>query len=47
MAAIPRILYGMAVDGALPRVFTWLHPRFKTPSWVLSSPLLSRAYMPL
>lgn len=31
MAAIPRILYGMAVDGALPRVFTWLHPRFKTP----------------
>ena len=31
MAAIPRILYGMAVDGALPRVFSWLHPRFKTP----------------
>lgn len=31
MAAIPRILYGMAVDGALPRAFAWLHPRFKTP----------------
>lgn len=31
LAAIPRILYGMAVDGALPRAFTWLHPRFKTP----------------
>ncbi|MEQ4530642.1 MAG: APC family permease [Mixta sp.] len=31
MAAVPRILYGMALDGALPRVLTWLHPRFKTP----------------
>ncbi|ENZ7198312.1 APC family permease [Klebsiella variicola] len=31
MAAIPRILYGMAVDGALPQAFAWLHPRFKTP----------------
>jgi amino acid transporter len=36
MAGVPRILYGMAVDGALPKVFTYLHPRFKTPccaSW--------------
>lgn len=31
MAGVPRILYGMAVDGALPRVFAYLHPRFKTP----------------
>lgn len=31
MAGIPRILYGMAVDGALPKFFTYLHPRFKTP----------------
>ncbi|EPL9570579.1 APC family permease [Providencia rettgeri] len=31
MAAVPRILYGMALDGALPRIFTYLHPRFKTP----------------
>lgn len=31
MAAVPRILYGMALDGALPRILTWLHPRFKTP----------------
>lgn len=31
MAAVPRILYGMALDGALPKCFTWLHPRFKTP----------------
>ncbi|VVN99666.1 Serine/threonine exchanger SteT [Pseudomonas fluorescens] len=31
MAGVPRILYGMAVDGALPKVFTYLHPRFKTP----------------
>lgn len=31
MAGLPRILYGMAVDGALPRVFAYLHPRLKTP----------------
>jgi amino acid transporter len=31
MAALPRILYGMALDGALPKAFTYLHPRFKTP----------------
>ena len=31
MAGVPRILYGMAVDGALPKVFSYLHPRFKTP----------------
>ena len=31
MAAVPRIIYGMALDGALPRFLTWLHPRFKTP----------------
>ena len=31
MAAVPRILYGMALDGALPGILTWLHPRFKTP----------------
>ncbi|MDR0277742.1 MAG: APC family permease [Paucimonas sp.] len=31
MAGVPRILYGMAVDGALPKVFTYLHPRYKTP----------------
>ena len=31
LAGIPRILYGMAKDGALPRVFAYLHPRYKTP----------------
>lgn len=31
LAGVPRILYGMAVDGALPKVFAYLHPRFKTP----------------
>lgn len=31
MAAIPRILYGMALDGALPHVFAKLHPRYKSP----------------
>jgi amino acid transporter len=33
MAGLPRILYGMALDGALPKAFAYLHPRFKTP-WV-------------
>jgi amino acid transporter len=33
LAGIPRILYGMAKDGALPSAFAYLHPRFKTP-WV-------------
>jgi amino acid transporter len=31
MAGLPRILYGMAVDGALPKVFAYRHPRLKTP----------------
>ncbi len=31
MAGLPRIMYGMAVDGALPKVFAYLHPRLKTP----------------
>jgi len=31
MAGLPRILYGMAVDGALPKCFAYLHPRFKSP----------------
>ena len=31
MAGLPRILYGMAIDGALPKAFAYLHPRLKTP----------------
>lgn len=31
MAGLPRIMYGMALDGALPRAFAYLHPRLKTP----------------
>jgi amino acid transporter len=31
MAALPRIFYGMALDGALPKAFAYLHPRYKTP----------------
>jgi len=31
MAGLPRILYGMACEGALPRVFARLHPRHKSP----------------
>lgn len=31
MAALPRILYGMACDGALPAAFARLHPRHRSP----------------
>ncbi|OYU71873.1 MAG: APC family amino acid permease [Burkholderiales bacterium PBB5] len=31
MAGLPRILYGMALDGALPKAFAYLHPRHKSP----------------
>lgn len=31
MAILPRILYGMALDGALPRIFAYLHPRSRAP----------------
>lgn len=33
LAGIPRILYGMAKDGTLPRGFAYLHPRYREP-WV-------------
>jgi amino acid transporter len=31
MAALPRILYGMACDGALPKAFAKLHPKYRSP----------------
>jgi len=33
IAAVPRMLYGMAHAGQVPSVFKYLHPRFRTP-WV-------------
>ncbi|WP_248897529.1 APC family permease [Haloplanus halobius] len=30
-AAIPRILYSMAREGAWPKPFAWIHPRFVSP----------------
>jgi amino acid transporter len=33
LAAVPRMLYGMAHAGQIPSFFKWLHPRFRTP-WV-------------
>jgi len=33
LAGIPRIFYGMAKDGTLPKMFGYLHPRYKEP-WV-------------
>ncbi len=31
IASVPRILFGMAKDGMLPKVFTKLHPKYQTP----------------
>ena len=31
LASVPRILYGMALEGSLPKVFAYVHPRFETP----------------
>jgi amino acid transporter len=31
IASIPRILYGMALDGTLPSIFAKLHPKYETP----------------
>lgn len=33
MAAVPRMLYGLARDGMLPKCFAYLHPKFRTP-WI-------------
>ena len=33
LAAVPRMLYGLAREGMIPRVFGYVHPRFRTP-WV-------------
>jgi amino acid transporter len=31
IAGVSRILYGMAKDGMLPKIFAYLHPKYKTP----------------
>ncbi|HEY1029585.1 MAG TPA: APC family permease [Pseudomonas sp.] len=33
LAAVPRMLYGLAREGMLPKAFTYVHPQFRTP-WV-------------
>ncbi|MFD2658398.1 APC family permease [Gracilibacillus thailandensis] len=32
-AAVPRMFYGLARDGLLPQIFSYLHPKYRTP-WV-------------
>ncbi|WP_428910870.1 APC family permease [Niallia sp. Krafla_26] len=31
LAAVPRMLYGLGREGLLPKIFTYLHPKFRTP----------------
>ncbi|HRF19724.1 MAG TPA: amino acid permease, partial [Chitinophagaceae bacterium] len=38
MAAISRMLYGMAKNNQLPRIFGAVHPKFKTPWFGLLFP---------
>lgn len=33
LAAVPRMLYGLSRQGLLPKFFSYIHPRFRTP-WV-------------
>lgn len=48
LAAVPRMLQGMAENGQIPSVFKWLHPRFGTPVvsivFVACLPLLGLAW---
>ena len=48
LAAVPRMLQGMAENGQVPSVFKWLHPRFGTPVvsivFVACLPLLGLAW---
>lgn len=32
-AAVPRMFYGLARQGLLPKAFAYIHPRFRTPSF--------------
>ena len=54
LAAVPRMLYSLAREGLLPKLFAYIHPRFRTP-WastftvfvLLSIPLLLAISMDL
>lgn len=31
LVAVPRMLYGLSKEGLLPKIFSWLHPKTRTP----------------
>ncbi|MED1795359.1 APC family permease [Brevibacillus nitrificans] len=31
LVAVPRMLYGLSREGLLPKIFSWLHPKTRTP----------------
>ena len=46
LAAVPRMLYGLSREGMLPRIFGYLHPRFRTP-WVGIATIFALHVIPL
>lgn len=46
LAAVPRMLYGLAREGMIPKIFGYIHPRFRTP-WVSIFAVFALQVIPL